>query len=122
MAVPGGKPDTDESMVQTAIRETREETGLDISELSDALTFFGYYVVEESEDGQPKNNYTQVRYYIHLPRTASEYILHTSLEDTHQAQADAINFAEFVSFEELEARVGWLAASEEYQALKESIL
>lgn len=116
--MPGGKPEANETIAQTAVRETYEETGLDISQLADQLRFFGYYIVEEVEDEQVVSVYMQVRYVLLLPDQAAHYTLRVDSEDSEQMQADVIRFADFVSPGELEARISWMSESEEYAALK----
>jgi len=40
-ALPGGRPDSDEALVEAALRELREETALDAKSMTDAFQFIG---------------------------------------------------------------------------------
>ncbi len=115
--LPGGKPEWDESMIETAVREVGEETRLDISGSADRLVFFGYYVVREIENGRLVRKYTQVRYLLELENTPSNLRLDTSHEDTAQAAADTIRYADAVSIEVAFTRIPWLKASDEFASL-----
>lgn len=46
--LPGGKPEADESMVDAAIRETREEIGVDVA--PESLSFLGRFSAEASNE------------------------------------------------------------------------
>lgn len=115
--LPGGKPETGESLTQTAVREVKEETGLEISNLSSYLVFFGYYVVKEIIQQKTTDTYTQVRYFLQLPEKSPTYILSVHDEDANQTAQDIIRFAKFVTLRELEAEIPWISKSEEYISL-----
>lgn len=115
--LPGGKPETGESLTQTAVREVKEETGLEISNLSSYLVFFGYYIVKEIIQQKTTDTYSQVRYFLQLPEKSPAYILSVHNEDTNQTTQDIIRFAKFVTLRELEVEIPWISKSEEYISL-----
>src|SRR5664279_3225705 len=56
---PGGKPNAGETLVETAVREVQEETGLDIANYASGLEFFGYYRI--NEPNAVPSTYLQIR-------------------------------------------------------------
>jgi 8-oxo-dGTP pyrophosphatase MutT (NUDIX family) len=115
--LPGGKPDNNESPIQTAVRETAEETGVDISNYVTDLHFFGEYIINDQTDINPPK-YRQVRAWLKLPATSAELNLSTCGESSTQRQTDAVRFVRTVSLQELPNVITWLAQSDEYKALK----
>lgn len=109
---PGGKPEAGETNIQTAVREVREETGFDITDYANDLVFYGYFNIIEPE--ATPEQYLQVRYYVSVPLTMAELVLHVEDEDTVQGEHDAIKFVEAVSLEEAHKRIGWLHESPDY--------
>jgi 8-oxo-dGTP pyrophosphatase MutT (NUDIX family) len=114
--LPGGKPEQGETLQETAIREVREETSLDISGLSDDLRFFGYQTVKEVESDEPP--YLQVRFLLELDADAPTLEFDAQNEDTEQPTADTIKFVGAVSLGELVERIPWLEGSPELTAVK----
>jgi 8-oxo-dGTP pyrophosphatase MutT (NUDIX family) len=116
--LPGGKPELDESFIETAIREVDEETGTDISAYKDKLTCFGYYVINE-----PKANpidYLQVRLYLHLPLTSAELGLHTDHETFRQSTENRIRSVSTVNLREVTKYIPWMSDAEEYHYLMDT--
>lgn len=116
--LPGGKPDPGESLVQTAVRELAEETGVSIADLADQLKFFGYNRVTELSDGGPDITYLQVRLYLQSGTSSDQLKLSAEGEDKVQTTTDQIQHVRAVTAAEGERLIPWLAASGEYQALK----
>ena len=114
--LPGGKPEINETLKETSIREVEEETGLDISDIADQLNFFGYQTVSEIDNSSPP--YTQVRFMLRLDVNASQLDLHADMEDQNQNTEDAIRFVKAIPLDQLGNYIPWLPASEEYGAFK----
>jgi 8-oxo-dGTP pyrophosphatase MutT (NUDIX family) len=115
---PGGKPDAGETLLQTAVREVQEETGLDISDVTDSLQFFGYYVIHEP--GQAIVDYLQTRFFVELGKNADELDLHVGSEDEAQVAEDVIKFVEAPDIQTALSYIPWLADSPEYKLHSES--
>jgi 8-oxo-dGTP pyrophosphatase MutT (NUDIX family) len=113
--LPGGKPEKNESLIETAKREVDEETGIDISPYEDGLEFFGYYTVNEPE-ADPVT-YLQVRYLLSLTVSSDTLNLNAERENTHQASEDVIRFVGAVSINEVAAHIPWMPTVEEYRYL-----
>lgn len=113
--LPGGKPEPGETLQATAVREVREETGLDIATLSDDLQFFGYQTVTDIGSEDP---YLQVRYLLKLGVKAPDLTLGVQHEDNQQTEKDIVKFVGAVSLAELTERIPWLEDSPEFAAVK----
>lgn len=118
--LPGGKPDADETMTQTAVREMQEETGIAIADMAEQLRFFGYNVVTETT-GDQRTIYLQVRYSMALPHQS--HILPTAppAEDTVQDASEQIQYVGYVTPTELTERIKWMKDSEETMAALASL-
>jgi 8-oxo-dGTP pyrophosphatase MutT (NUDIX family) len=115
--LPGGKPDANEDAIQAAVRETREETGIELSGNEQHLTFFGEYTIHDPTPDTPPV-YRQVRSWIRVPETADELKLTTGHESTGQRPEDAVRFVETVPIDEVHTYIPWLPQADEYKALK----
>ncbi|RPE27306.1 NUDIX domain-containing protein [Kitasatospora cineracea] len=62
LALPGGHVDSGETALQAAVRELKEETGVEVSE-SD-LTFTGLY---DAPDRDPRGRYVGAAYLVEVP-------------------------------------------------------
>lgn len=114
---PGGKPDGDETYLQTAVREIAEETGIDTSHLVDDYQFFGYYRIVETDERGNDDEYLQLRFRLQLGENADEYALHQGAEDGAQAWEEQVHFAKFVTIDELVEHIPWTRESAELQAV-----
>lgn len=114
--LPGGKPEQQETHVQTAIREVSEETGLDISADSDNLQFFGYQVV--TEVGQATPPYLQIRFALRVDALANDLSLRVDTEDTIQAEQDIIKYVKAVPIADIISYIPWLEGSPELAAFR----
>lgn len=113
---PGGKPEPNESILQTAVREVREETGADITPYSDQLEMFGYYTV--NEPGSDPLEYLQIRTIVKLPISSLQLNLHVDSEDTRQTADDQIRFVAALSLDEVLNKVPWLPETPEFQSVQ----
>lgn len=111
--LPGGKPNTGETMIDTAVRETREETGLDISRQAVAISGLGYYEVSEIDDtsGDLKDKFIQARVRLLLENIPD------SLQPLEPEDSEAVKFAKKVHVAELGNYIPWMPDSPEYNAL-----
>ena len=117
---PGGKPEPGESLSETAVREVREETSIDISKLLEHLRFLGYQIVNDTEsDERP---YLQVRYILELNTEAATLELNVRNEDGLQTEKDMIRFVDTIGLRELPRRISWLADSSEFATVKALII
>ncbi len=113
---PGGKPEPNEEITGTAIRETTEETSLNLSSYKNKLNCFGYYIVEK--DNKLKDNrFIQVRLYCHINKLASDMAMHAGKEDLNQADSEKIKFVRVVTIYEATQLIPWLKSSGEYTTL-----
>lgn len=115
---PGGHPNTGESPEMTAIRELKEEAGLDISKSESSITFFGYYLVSEpNETGTTLVNILQLRYLISIPENSNELNLKPE-ENEEEPVEKRINFVRPLTIEEACKYTPWLAKTEELSTFK----
>jgi len=103
----------DPTYIDTAVREVYEESGLDISDLTDNIGRLGYYVIEdvEEESGKVVDTYLQIRMFLVLNKNAKE----VSLKPT---EGDLVKHAKFFSIEESMKLVKWLEKSPEWEVIK----
>ena len=113
--LPGGKPEVGESLLETAVREVYEETGLDIATVSQQISTFGYYVVKEP--AATPACYLQVRCLLSLPNAAADLALRVDTEDNEQPSEDVIRYVRCVLLVELAQFIAWMPQSGEYQYL-----
>ena len=113
--LPGGKPDSGEAMIATALRELYEETGIDAYDIAEQLKFFGYNVVREVA-GSQQTTYLQVRFALALPLTSEVLPSVPPAEDTQQDVSEQIQFVHYITPAELVERIKWMKHSEETAA------
>lgn len=114
--LPGGKPNRGETYLQVAVREVAEETGINTHNVSDGYKFFGYYDITETDDRGNDDEYLQLRVSLRLDRGADEYVLHQQNEDEEQIEEEQIQYAKFVTVDELVEHIPWARESAELQA------
>lgn len=100
--LPGGKPDRAESLVQTGVREVREETGFNIQKHADQLKLFGYYDLKVSA-----THILQVRMLLKIAR------IPVVLSPQEPPDEDAIRFAKTVNISKVHEYIPWMTRSEE---------
>jgi 8-oxo-dGTP pyrophosphatase MutT (NUDIX family) len=115
---PGGKPEAGETLNDTALREVKEETGLDISAFISNMTLFGYFVVREPEAEIAE--YLQTRFFVSVDYLADDLEISVNNEDKSQPEDDAINYVKAVSLDELANYVTWISESPDYLSLKKT--
>lgn len=103
---PGGHPEKGENHIQTAQREVKEETGLDISEFISELKQFGYYLVEENNE-----RYLQLRFILKLPYNDNEYLLSVNENLDEERPVES---AQWVDLFKLPKYISWTKELEEY--------
>jgi len=114
--LPGGKPDDkDTSLLESAVREVREETGLNIQKHVNKLTFFGYYKVTEKEHAK-EEQYLQVRMILHINKHSSSLDFNIQ-EDVHQNKSDIIHHVKIVPLDYMVKLIKWLPSSGEFKEL-----
>lgn len=114
--LPGGKPDAGESLVDTAVREAQEESGIDLSPYKDKLHCFGYYVV--NEPNADPTDYLQVRMRVDLPLSNDMLYLDASGEaGVRQAPEELIRHVAAVSMRYLPDFIPWMPEVAEYTHL-----
>lgn len=116
--LPGGKPAMKESLVNTAIREVIEETGLDLTGYKEGLIFFGYYIVEDTSRDKD-NKVLQIRYYCDIPGSASDIVIGVDREDQDQLETEKIKFVKTTTIEQATELIPWLKSAGEFTALIE---
>lgn len=117
--MPGGKPEIGESLTETAVREVYEETGLDITTLSERIGTFGYYIVKEP--GATPACYLQIRCLLNLPSAAADLVLRVDKEDDEQSSEDVILYTQCVPLAELAQFIPWMPQSGEYRYLSDHL-
>ncbi|MDD4382434.1 MAG: NUDIX hydrolase [Candidatus Dojkabacteria bacterium] len=103
---PGGHPEEGESYIETAQREVKEETGLDISEFTSKLNQFGYYLVEENNQ-----RYLQLRFILKLPEDESMYKLSVNEKSEEERPVESVRWVELFN---LPNYIPWTKGLEEY--------
>lgn len=110
---PWWKPEKNESLESTIIREIQEETGVDISDYTNYLKFFGYYWINDNNV-----NYLQVRLVLKLNNNSSSYVLkQNEIIDSK----NPIIIAKFISLDEITEIIPWLHNSQELMSFLNSL-
>jgi 8-oxo-dGTP pyrophosphatase MutT (NUDIX family) len=110
---PGGEPKLNESIIETIIREVQEETGLDIKQFTKELKIFGFYVIEDIENGK-RRKYLQVRCLLPLQDKSTN--LHLQPRE-NPSDPEPIEHLMFVDREKAEKLIPWLKGSEEMKTI-----
>lgn len=114
--LPGGKPHKGESLIDTAMRELREETGINSQSVANNFDFFGYYeIVEDGADKTPYH-YLQTRYALHLPMHSDALPRAPLEEDDEQMESEKIRFVTYVTPDTISDYIPWMKESAEAQA------
>lgn len=113
--LPGGKPELGESTLETAVREVREETGLNITPHIEDIVMVGYYVVNELA-GIP-SRYLQIRCKLSLADSSADLPLRVDHEDMNQDETDVIKYVRAVPITDISQYIPWMPKSGEYQYL-----
>lgn len=117
--LPGGKPDSGETVLQTAVREVFEETGIDVEEIKLKINFFGEYTIDDlnkNSDNPPR--YRQVRSWLRLPQDSRELDLTTAGESSAQRPEDAVRFVKVVPIADITSWIPWMPKADEYKYLR----
>ena len=118
---PGGKPENNETTVETIIREFDEELSLNLVNLDSKPTFFGYYLVKEiNEKKDIVNKYLQLRYYLKIDKSSKDLKIKPN-ENDEEATEDKIISAKWVSLEQAKSLVPWLGDSDELKSLRQKV-
>lgn len=116
--LPGGKPNSQESLDAALGREIQEETSLDIKQLELQPKLFGYYVVTlEEESDNRKQRFLQLRYLCNLPEKFDRYTIQPNEADDTQPDSDKVNYVEFCDLKKLADKISWMPDSGEWQHL-----
>ena len=114
---PGGHPKKGENLIETAIREILEETGLDITNYKDRLHFFGYYVISEKQNKKLIRQYLQVRYSLLLNQSSKEIVVFVNEKDDEKRK---VNNTGIFSLAKACQLIPWLAKTQELAAFKKT--
>ena len=102
-SIPKGLIDDGETELQAALRECREEVGIDLSGLTDR--FEGPDVIEyRNKKAEPHKTVT---YYVLRVNSLSEISLDTEIVPKEQLQAEEVDWAGFVNKEEASTKMLW---------------
>ena len=116
--LPGGKPNEGETALETACRETLEETGVDISPYQNDLHFFGEYTIQEPDTIIHPPVYRQVRSWLQIPVNGDELKLSIAREADGQRPEDAVRFVRTVPVRDILQYIPWMQQTDEYKTLK----
>lgn len=112
--LPGGKPAPGESWLQAMLRETAEETGVELTGCASAAQMFGYYAVRDLVENAA---YLQLRIRVQLP---VKELLFTIQEPKEDPEAGKIRYARLFPLGEMEQLMPW--CGEEKTALLHALL
>lgn len=115
--LPGGKPNKNEKVYDTAVREIREETGLILN--NEKFYFLGYYKLKDLTNINDKE-IIQIRLYCQPKRNLTQNDLNISYEDNGQLDSEKIKYAKLVSLNHSKNLIPWLDSSGEYHQLKKN--
>jgi 8-oxo-dGTP pyrophosphatase MutT (NUDIX family) len=104
----------DPRVIDTAVREVYEESGLDISRFVDDIKKLGYYVIEdvEKESNKVVDSYLQIRTFLPLDLDSKDIQLKPK-ED------DLVKHARFFTIQKSMKLITWLKDSGEWKIIKE---
>ncbi len=111
--LPGGKPNVNETLKETAIREVFEETGLDIDKQASFLKVFGYYEVSELDEksGAVKDRFIQVRMRLDFDCLPEKF---STMEPE---DIDHIKFIKKIKFNDIASFMPWMLEKQELGAV-----
>ncbi len=115
---PGGHPEKGETLLETAIREVFEETGLDISREKGNLRFFGYYLVEEKQGGKVIKRYLQVRYFLLLREMSEKVKVFVNERENEERKVNNVGVFSLAKAYQL---IPWLSTAQELAVFKEKV-
>ncbi len=114
--MPWGKPDAGENVFETWMRETQEETWINISNYMNQLKLFGYYEIKEwrlSKDWAYEiQNYIQARICLKLEN------IDISERVNVWIQWEDIKYVKKVSLSELGQYIPWMLSRDEFNFIK----
>ena len=84
MQLPGGKPNKNETYLQTIVREVAEETGINTDSVSSQYKFFGYYDILETDNLKMMTSTYNFGLVWNLVRMPMSIHLHQQNEDEEQ--------------------------------------
>ena len=119
--VPAGHTEkSDENYFVTAIREVKEETGVDISSFKKDMKVLGYYVITAYDVISNKlvNKDIQIRLFLELACDSKDLIFQPQERET---QVDKIQYASAFTLSEAISRVSWLNGSGDLEEIKKQI-
>jgi len=102
---PGGKPEDNETLLETLEREVYEQTGLDIDEYINNIKLFGYYKIAEWDEA-----YLQLRYTLKIPQQSNNLSL---FERENEANENKVEHIFPCSIKEIQEKMVWLNESDE---------
>jgi len=109
--LPGGKPNPDESHLDTIKRECFEEAGLELME-GEVPIYLGHYVVT-NDPRWPEKEYAQLRYFVKSNRKSSEIVL--SINEPEDLKM--VSEAKFVELSNITQYIHWMKNSDEYNSI-----
>lgn len=109
--LPGGKPETGETQLETITREMIEETGIDISQFEEKPSLYGYYVITDDPNFTEAKEYLQIRYYLFVNVNSVE--LELSVNERSDTK-DNIEVVKFENIYELKNSIPWIEGVDEY--------
>lgn len=108
---PGGKPEKDESRMETIERELFEEAGIILNNDEEKPQFFGYYLVENDPNWDTVT-YLQIRYLLRVNSLSNEIPLSVN---ERKGDIDQLEEARFVDLDTLPKHIPWTQDLEEYK-------
>lgn len=116
--MPGGKPAAHENALSAVIRETVEETGIDITPYANDVRFFGEYTIDDPETNIHPSRYRKVRAWLRLPLAARDLPISTRGEAHSQHSEDAVRFVQSVPVKHIVDYIPWFEKADEHKALR----
>ena len=113
--LPGGKPEQDESRIETMRRELFEEAGIKLVDFKQEPEMFGYYLLQNDPNWPNIPKYLQLRYYIFVDRVSDEIELSVNERIDDKDQMQECRFVDLCSISDF---IPWTKGLEEYERLK----